>query len=206
VWRRSRSGGRVTARKRWCRGESDAVRRMRLAGDVCTLSWWTRLPASGEYKHRLKRQDAMAKRFWLLFPWRPHRRVYIYIYIQSIHIHTIITIFAIYIAMFSIASFSSRLRRLSQLPPLDSKKVSKHGRSHSSLEIPGVGLDRHARLAVESFNPWSPHQTNLRNFAVMHGGHLIASRTRPCYQQEGSLMCSCEPLSQRVARHDPYFL
>ncbi len=25
VWRRARSGGRVTARKRWCRGKSDAV-------------------------------------------------------------------------------------------------------------------------------------------------------------------------------------
>jgi hypothetical protein len=52
-------------------------------GNVCTLRWWTRLPASGEHKHRLKRQSAMAK-------------------------------------------------RLSQLPSLDSKKVPKPGRSHSS--------------------------------------------------------------------------
>ena len=96
-------------------------------GDVCTLRWWTRLPASGEHKHRLKRQSAMAK-------------------------------------------------RLSQLPSLDSKKVPKPGRSHSSLGIPGVGLDRYARVAVESFNPWSPHQTNLRNFAVMHGGQRRPDR------------------------------
>ena len=31
-------------------------------GERCLLRWWTRLPASGEYKTRLKRQKAMANR------------------------------------------------------------------------------------------------------------------------------------------------
>ena len=74
------------------------------------------------------------------------------------------------------ASFFSRLRRLSQLPPIDGKKLAKHGRSHSSLGIPGVGLDRYSRVAIETFNPWSPHQTNLRNYAVTHGSQRKPDR------------------------------
>lgn len=37
-------------------------------GERCTLRWWTRLPASGEYKTRLKRQKAMANRYGLNHP------------------------------------------------------------------------------------------------------------------------------------------
>lgn len=90
-------------------------------GERCTLRWWTRLPVAGEYKHRLKRQKAMAE-------------------------------------------------RLSQLPPLD-KTVDKAKRSHSSLgfSTTGRGLERYDRMALEKFNPWSPHQVSIRNYALTYG-------------------------------------
>merc|ERR1712166_771535 len=88
-------------------------------GEKCTLRWWTRLPASGEYKSRIKRQKAMAN-------------------------------------------------RLSQLPPIE-KTMAKHSRSQSALGYSGKGNDRYDRVALETFNPWSPHQVNVRNFAVKYG-------------------------------------
>jgi len=57
---------------------------------------------------------------------------------------------------------------LSQLPPIEKSQV-KYARSQSSLGQSSRGLDRYEKVALEKFNPWSPHQVSLRNFATKYG-------------------------------------
>jgi len=67
-----------------------------------------------------------------------------------------------------VSDYSKLSRRLSQLPPIE-KIHAKHARSQSSLGSSGRGLDRYDKVALEKFNPWSPHQVHLRNFSMTYG-------------------------------------
>uniref|UniRef100_A0A6U4UF19 Uncharacterized protein n=1 Tax=Hemiselmis andersenii TaxID=464988 RepID=A0A6U4UF19_HEMAN len=60
--------------------------------------------------------------------------------------------------------------RLSQLP--------KQGRSRT-LSRMSQTEQIEARLANETFNPWSVHQTRLRNYAVTHGMQTKPTRFEP---------------------------
>ena len=127
-------------------------------GERCLLRWWTRLPASGEYKTRLKRQKAMANRSVcaptpLFTPLRcPASPA-----CQS----------RACLCRFSRKRNWRWPHRLSQLPPIE-KTVAKYGRSQSSLGF-STGIDRYEKVALEKFNPWSPHQSSIRNFALTYG-------------------------------------
>ena len=113
---------------------------------------WTRLPVAGEYKSRLKRQKAAASRFVLSCSTvRPFP-----VACPSHHVA-------------DTARCHRLHHRLSQLPPIE-KAFEKAQRSQTSLGFSRTGrVDRWEKLALEKFNPWSPHQTALRNYAAVYG-------------------------------------